>query len=97
MDFKTTIGQLRFLAIAEGISYISFGITMPLKRIYNMPAPNYYVGMAHGVLFIAYILFCLISYKKYNWSFKKLFLAGIASLIPFGTFVADVKLFKETK
>ena len=97
MDFKTTIGKLRFLAIAEGFSWIPFGITIPLKRLYDMPAPNFYFGMAHGVLFIAYILFCLIAYKKYNWSFKKLFLAGIASLIPFGTFVADVKLFKETK
>lgn len=95
MDIKTTIGQLRILAIAEGFSYISFGITMPLKRMYSMPEPNYYVGMAHGILFIAYILLCFLAAKKYNWNFKTLFLAGIASLIPFGTFVADSKIFKK--
>lgn len=60
-----------------------------------MPDPTYYVGMAHGVLFVAYCIYVVIAWVQYKWSFGKAFLAGIASLLPFGTFVADVKLFRE--
>ena len=41
---------LRILAIMEGISYISFGITMPIKYIMHWPQPNFIVGISHGVL-----------------------------------------------
>ncbi len=95
MEPTSNMKRLRFLAIAEGISYLSFFITVPLKRIYGIEEPNYFVGMAHGILFIAYILLCLIVAKEYKWNFKTLFFAGIASLIPFGTFVADAKIFKK--
>ena len=51
---------LRILAISEGISYIAFGITMPIKYLMHWPLPNYIVGMSHGLLFIAYCLWVLI-------------------------------------
>jgi len=87
---------LKLWAILEGISYLLlFGVTMPLKKIYNIPEPNFFVGMAHGVLFIAYCLWVLIVAREEKWSLKIIFLALIASLVPFGTFVADRKLFKR--
>lgn len=87
--------NLRIVAILEGISYLLLGITMPLKYVYEMPKPNYFVGMAHGVLFIAYIILVLWVGKKYKWNLLTLFWALLASLIPFGTFVADAKIFKK--
>jgi integral membrane protein len=86
---------LRALAILEGTSYLLLFITMVLKYQYNMPQPNYIVGMAHGVLFIAYCVWVLIVGKQKQWSLKILFYALIASLIPIGTFVADAKIFKK--
>jgi integral membrane protein len=85
---------LRALAILEGTSYLLLFITMPMKYAMNMPTPNYIVGMAHGVLFIAYCLWVLIVGKEKQWTFKITFLSLLASIIPIGTFVADAKIFK---
>lgn len=94
MNLKTTLGQFRLIAILEGISYLLFAVTMPMKYVLEIPEPNYIVGMAHGVLFITYIALCSFIIFKYKWSFKTSLLAMVASLIPFGTFYADAKIFK---
>ena len=95
MNLKTLIGQLRVLAIAECISYLLLALTMPLKYNYDYPMPNKIVGMAHGVLFIAYCVWVIVVANDKKWNFKTTFLAGIASLLPFGTFIADAKIFKK--
>lgn len=97
MNFKSTLGALRILAVLEGISYLMLGLTMPLKYMYEMPMPNKIVGMAHGVLFIAYIIFVFLVNQEVKWKFSTLFWAYFASLLPFGTFVADAKIFKPTQ
>jgi len=86
---------LRILAVAEGISYLLFAITMPIKYLYNIPLPNKIIGMAHGFLFIAYCIWVVLVGIDKKWKFSTIFLAGIASLIPFGTFIADAKIFKK--
>lgn len=88
---------LRVLALVEGVSYLLLGITMPLKYQWNMDMPNKIVGMAHGVLFIAYLLMVFIVNLKAKWSIATNFWAYLASLLPFGTFVADAKIFKPTQ
>lgn len=94
MNFKTTLGTLRVFAILEGISYLLLGLTMPLKYIYEIGLPNKIIGMAHGVLFIIYCILVFIVNKEQKWSFVTNTWAYLASLIPFGTFVADSKIFK---
>jgi len=94
MNLQTPIGRFRVIAILEGISYLLFGITMPLKYSMGITAPNYFVGMAHGFLFIAYLATCAQCVYLYKWSIKNAALAFIASLVPFGTFIADAKIFK---
>lgn len=91
---KTTLGKFRTIAFLEGCSFILFGITMPLKYVMKMPKPNYFVGMAHGMLFISYVILLALVAFQYKWTFKKTALAFMASLIPFGTFYADKKLFR---
>jgi integral membrane protein len=93
--FKSTLGKFRVVAFLEGCSFILFGITMPLKYMMGFPKPNYFVGMAHGVLFIVYVVLLASVVIKYKWSFKKAILAFLASFVPFGTFYADKKLFRE--
>ena len=94
MDLNSTLGKFRLVAILEGISYLLFAVTMPLKYIWEWPEPNYVVGMAHGLLFMGYIALCVYLILKYKWDLKTSFLALVASLIPFGTFYADAKIFK---
>jgi integral membrane protein len=69
---------------------------MILKYQYDMPKPNYIVGMAHGFLFISYVVLLAIVHFQYKWSWTKTILAFLASLVPFGTFWADQKLFKPS-
>ena len=92
--FKTQIGRLRLLAYVEGISFlILLFITMPLKYALNYHEPNQVFGMMHGILFILYV-FAVIQIKiEQDWKMKKTILALLASVIPFGTFWADKRLF----
>lgn len=82
----------RVTAILEGISYLAlFAFTMPLKYWAGIGQPNKWVGYAHGVLFILYILLLLVLMFEKKWGVKKFLILFIASLLPFGTFYADKK------
>lgn len=94
MNFSNNLGILRILALVEGISYLALGLTMPLKYAYEIPMPNKIIGMAHGFLFIAYCIMVFVVNQDKKWSFKTNLYAYLASLLPFGTFVADAKIFK---
>lgn len=92
---STPLGRLRIIAFAEGCSYLLLGFTMLLKYRYDMPLPNYIVGMAHGLLFVLYVvLLAQVGWIK-KWSIMIMSLAFLASLIPFGTFYADRKWFRD--
>lgn len=93
--FKNFLQVFRLVAILEGCSFLLFAITMPLKYMWDYAKPNYIVGMIHGVLFLLYIILLLLVWVKYKWTFKKMFLAFIASLLPFGTFIADRRLYSQ--
>ena len=95
MKINTLIGQLRLLAILEGISYVSFGLTMPLKYMMDIKGPNFYVGMAHGFLFIAYCIWVVIVAQDRKLKIKETGLLLVASLVPFMTFWADKKILSK--
>ncbi len=89
------IGQLRTLAHLEGLTLLGLlFITMPLKYLMDMPQPNYILGMFHGVLFVLYVGYVVRAKNVFGWNLKTTFLALAASVIPFGTFWADKKIFK---
>lgn len=91
-----TLNNFRFVAFAEGVSYLAlFLISMPLKYIWGIREVNYVIGLAHGVLFVVYCLMLIVLAKKYQWSIKVVFLLFIASLLPFGTFIADKRFLKK--
>jgi integral membrane protein len=92
---KTQTGRLRILAFLEGSSLLLIlFVTMPMKYIFQMPEANMIVGMVHGVFFLMYVYYVILVKIEQNWKFSKMALALIASVIPFGTFWADAKLFR---
>jgi integral membrane protein len=93
---KTALGRLRIVAFIEGCSYLLLGFTMILKYKFSMPQPNYIVGLAHGTLFVLYIVLLLQVSFLHRWSIIKMLIAFLASLIPFGTFYADKVLFRQS-
>ncbi len=87
--------SFRSIAIIEGISYLLFAVTMPLKYKLDILEPNYYVGMAHGMLFMVYCFLGLGCAIYYKWKFGFSVLVFAASLIPFGTFYLHAKYLKK--
>ncbi|WP_181305614.1 DUF3817 domain-containing protein [Rufibacter sp. XAAS-G3-1] len=97
-SFKTTLDRFRTIAVLEGISYIILlFIAMPLKRMAGIPEVQKYVGWAHGLLFILFVALLVQVWREYRWSFGKVVMAFVASLIPFGTFVLDRKIANEER
>ncbi len=84
------IRRFRLVAILEGISFlVLLGIAMPMKYFADMPLAVKYVGWAHGVLFIGYILLAIPLFTRLKWPMDRVYGVGIASLLPFGTFVLE--------
>ncbi|MGA0556649.1 DUF3817 domain-containing protein [Larkinella sp. VNQ87] len=93
---KTALGRFRFVGILEGISYlVLLGIAMPLKYWAGLPQAVKVVGWAHGVLFIAYLVTLISVTFERRWSFGRVWVAFLASLVPFGTFWLDGRLKQE--
>ena len=97
MNIKSALGFLRLIALLEGISFLSFIVTMPLKYGYDIALPNKIVGMLHGFLFILYVGMVYWVNTDVKWSLKQQLGAYLASILPFGTFVADAKLFRNAE
>jgi integral membrane protein len=81
----------------EGVSYLLLlGIAMPIKYLSGYPDLGkqvvFWVGLGHGVLFIAYATVTFVAWGKGALTAKLVGLAALASLLPFGPFVLDHKL-----
>ena len=89
------MNALRVIAWMEGVSFLLFGVSMPLKYGFDIPEPNYVIGMVHGILFVIYNLLILKHSKLKNWSVREIIFLCFLSLVPFGTFYGDHKYFKR--
>ncbi|MBO1530579.1 DUF3817 domain-containing protein [Psychrobacter sp. F1192] len=82
----------------EGSSFLLLlFVAMPLKYMLGMPEAVKYVGMAHGVLFIAYILLLFTVVSKIKTPLWAMPAGVIGSLLPFGPFVFDHVLKKQLR
>lgn len=84
----------KIIATLEGVSFlVLLLIAMPLRSLLNMPEIVRFAGMAHGVLFIAYILMAIVLHIKLRWPVMKFLTICLASIIPLGTFYIEKKYF----
>lgn len=85
----------KLIALLEGTSLLLLlGFAMPMKYFFQEPIFVKTIGMAHGLLFIAYLILAVMQKKASNWSLKTLAIVSIASVLPFGTFYVDKKYLK---
>lgn len=92
------INWFRKVAVAEGISFlVLLLIAMPLKYFAGWPLAVKYVGWAHGILFVAFLVMAfevkIALGKNIGWYAR----AFVASIVPFGTFVLDREIKKEQR
>lgn len=77
----------------EGVSLLLLlFFAMPMKYWAGNEIYVKTIGMAHGVLFILYIVLAIVLKINQNWDLKKFLLICLASIIPFGTFYVEKKI-----
>lgn len=92
------IGRLRIVAFIEGMSYlVLLAIAMPLKYFLDMPQAVKIVGSLHGLLFVLYVLAVIHVTFAHRWTVLKVLFALLAAFIPFGNFVLDSRLLKNSR
>jgi integral membrane protein len=96
MKAKKTFSLFRKIAFAEGVSFlVLLLIAMPLKYLADSPLAVRYVGMLHGILFVAFIVMAFEVKKDAKKDLLWVIRSFIASILPFGTFVMDRQWKKE--
>lgn len=80
----------------EGTSFLLLlCIAMPLKYMMGIPEGVKYIGMAHGVLFIAYIAILMGAANKIKMPIWAMPAGVLGSFLPFGPFIFDHLLKKS--
>ena len=88
----------KFIAIAEGISYLVLFFNMLYNKSSN---PELYksllfpIGLSHGFLFIGYVVVAFVIRKEQNWNAKDFFIVQLAPWLPFATFYIEKKYLKN--
>ena len=93
---NTVLKNLTIAGYLEGTSFLLLlGIAMPLKYMMGITEAVKYIGMAHGGLFIAYILMLLIATNKIKMPLWAMPAGVLGSFLPFGPFIFDHLLKKR--
>ena len=88
----------KFIAIAEGFSYLILLVNMLFIKNNNLELYKsllFPIGMSHGLLFIIYLYLSFFIKNKFNWAIKDLLVVILGSLIPFGAFYIEKKYLKN--
>ncbi len=95
--FSTPVGRVRTVGTLEGVSFLLLMfVAMPIKYLSGYPELGkevvFWVGLAHGVLFISYAAVAFAAWAAGALTAKLVGFAAVASLLPFGPFILDHKL-----
>jgi integral membrane protein len=86
----------KIIALLEGLSLLTLlFFAMPMKYAFDQPIYVRIIGMAHGLLFISYIIMAIMLKFEENWNAKKSAIICFASVIPFGTFYIEKKYLRN--
>lgn len=92
---KSKIGRLRILSLIEGLSLVLLVFfAVPMKYMFDLPVFVRVIGMAHGVLFLGLVFMTIMVGIEYGWKFKRIAAILISSVVPFGCFYVEQKIFK---
>jgi integral membrane protein len=92
------IDRVRLLGYVEGVSFLLLlGIAMPLKYLAGQPGMVSVVGMLHGVLFLLYVGAVGHIAAVRRWPIRRVLLAWVAAVVPFGPFVLDGHLREDAR
>ena len=87
LDFTTTAGRFRIVALAEAFSWIGLLVGMYFKYL-GSPRTEIGVkifGPVHGALFVAFLVVALLAGIAFRWNPLTWLLALLGSFVPLGT------------
>lgn len=92
----TAVGRFRIVAFWEGISYLLLlFVAMPLKYGFGIDIAVRIVGMAHGVLFLGYLVTLALAARRLGLGLS--LLALVISFVPAGTFWLEARLRRDER
>ena len=83
-DLRSAVGWFRLVALAEAVSWVGLLIGMYFKYL-GSPRTEIGVkvfGMAHGLIFIAFVMLGLLARIAFKWAAGTWLLALLASIVP---------------
>jgi len=80
------ISTFRRIAYVEAVSFLLLLAASFVKRATDGPNLVPVVGMVHGLIFLAYLVFVLKVRPSQAWSLGRTLLVIVAAAIPFGGF-----------
>ena len=82
---QTPLGRFRTISAIEGLSYaLLVFIAMPLKYGLDLPQMVRILGMAHGVLFVAFVVALVLAMVSQRWPITRAGALLVASMVPLG-------------
>jgi len=90
--------RLRLVALIEGTTLLLLlFVAVPLKYKMGLPEIVSVMGPVHGFAFVAYVAALIAALGTGIISSVKLILGTVAAFIPFGSFVFERFMLKETQ
>ncbi|WP_368499431.1 DUF3817 domain-containing protein [Herbiconiux sp. A18JL235] len=83
----------RIASVAEAVTWTALIAAMVARYVFAAEVPFFFaVGLAHGVVFIAFVAVCVVVGLNQRWAWWAIVLSALAAVPPYGTVVADVVL-----
>lgn len=95
-DYYKLLKWFCAVAVIEAVSYLLLlGVGMPMKYMAGDPFWVKIFGNIHGVLVFLFVGLLIACWRKYKWSYERVALLFVGSLLPIVPFIYDRKLKKE--
>jgi len=83
----------RALSIAEAVTWSALIAAMVARYAFSAEVPFFFaVGLAHGVVFISFVVGCVVVGLNQRWRWLTIVVAALTAVPPYGTIVTDVVL-----
>lgn len=90
--------RYRVMALVTGTMLLLLVlVAVPVKYVGNHPGPAQFIGVAHGFLFIVYLIATLDLGFRLRWNPIKLVIVMACGTIPFASFIAERRITHEVR
>lgn len=93
---RVALSWIRIIAVVEAVSYLALLVAVVAKRVFAQPGGVTVIGPIHGVIFLAYVAAVIFAREERHWDGLTTLACIVASVIPFGGYVVERRLLRDT-